>query len=150
MSVEQGRPDIGAFNGYLESLYRDNKYDQVFSIASGMIDSPSAPLVYTFMAQVQAQKGQKDKAVKSFYTALDKAEANDGLQGMILQKMLDTVGKEAATAWVSERLVADENSQPAHLLAARLAHRESSYNKAVEHINKCIEILGEESPVWLG
>ncbi|RKY13975.1 MAG: hypothetical protein DRP52_01325 [Planctomycetota bacterium] len=150
ISTEQGRPDAGAIGGYLESLYRAKQYDQAFSIASGQIDTPAAPLVYTFMAQVHFQKGRKDEAIQSFYTALDKAATNDGAQGMISQKMLDTVGKEAAMGWISDKLTADENSLPAHLLAARLAQRDNSYNEAIEHINKCIDSLGEGNPAWLG
>ena len=149
ISWQQGRPDISVLSAYFESLYRGQKYDQIFSMASDLIDSPAAPLAYTFMAQVQFQKGQKDKAVESFYAALDKAETNDGAQGMILQKMLDTVGQEAPAAWISKKLAADENSLPAHLLAVRLAERENSYNKAIEHINKCIDVLGEENPARL-
>ncbi len=150
ISTEQGQPDAGALGGYLESLYRAKQYDQAFSIASGQIDTPAAPLVYTFMAQVHFQKGRKDEAVQSFYTALDKAATNDGAQGMISQKMLDTVGKEAVMGWISDKLAADENSLPAHLLAARLAQRDIAYNEAIEHINKCIDSLGEGNPAWLG
>ena len=149
-SWEQGRPDGRSLSSYLESLYQGNQYDQVFSIASGMIDSPAVSLAYTFMARVQFQKGQKDKAVESFYTALDKAEANDEMQGMVFQKMLDTVGQAALAPWTSKKFSADENSLPAHLLAIRLTQREGSYNKAIEHVNQCIEISGEESPAWLG
>jgi tetratricopeptide (TPR) repeat protein len=150
MSQQQNRPDINVLGAYLESLFKNAQYDQVFSIASGIIDSSAAPLAYTFMAQVQIQKGQKDKALESYYTALDKTGTNDGVQEMIMQKMLDTVGEDAVTGWISKTLAENANSLPAYLLAARLAQNDSSYNKAIEHIDKCIEIVGAQSPAWMG
>ena len=149
ISREQGRPDARALNGYLTSLSNAQQYDQVISVASGLIDTPLAPIAYTFMARVHFQRGQKEKATESFYTALDKAGTNDGQQSMILQTMMGTVGPDAVTAWVSRKLAEDENSLPAYLLAIKLAQGQGAYNKAIEYTDKCIDILGEESPDWL-
>jgi predicted Zn-dependent protease len=35
------------------------------------------------------------------------------------------------------------------MLAYRLALQEERYNKAVQHLDQCIEVIGDEHPVWI-
>lgn len=148
LSVQQGRPDGGALVAYLESLYKDNQYDQLFAFASKLIDSPAAPVAYAYMGQVQFRLNQQDKAKDSFYKALQKAES-DKMQELTLEKMLATMGPEAVESWYNQQLSQDPKSIPAHLLAYRLTTMQGRYNKAIEHLDHCIEILNNESPDWI-
>ncbi|MCI0499549.1 MAG: tetratricopeptide repeat protein, partial [Planctomycetales bacterium] len=150
MACEQDQRSIDVANGYLECLYSSQQYDKAFSFASEMIDTPAATLAYAFMGQIQTLQGQKDKAIDSFKKAMDKAQANENLQEMVLQKMIPCLGEEAVAAWISSTLAADAKSLPALLLACRLEQLKGSYNKAIEYADRCLEVVGADSPAWFG
>jgi tetratricopeptide (TPR) repeat protein len=150
LSLQQGAGDITALFNNLDCLYQSQKYDDAFSLASGLIDSPFAPVAYAYMGQIQAKKTQKDKAVESFSKALDKAGTNEVLQDVILTKMIDGVGEESVNQWISRTLAADPSSVPAHLLASRLAQRKGLYNKAIEPIDQCLSTVEKNDPAWIG
>jgi tetratricopeptide (TPR) repeat protein len=81
--------------------------------------------------------------------ALQKAGVSDRMQEHVLENMLATVGQQAVESWCNEQLTQDPSFLPAHLLAYRLALKDERYNKAVEHLDRCIEVLGEDHPAWL-
>ncbi len=134
---------------YLDSLYEGGRNDDAFSLASGFIDTPAAAAAYTYMALIQLKLNQASQAGDSFVKALEKAGTNDRMQEMVLGQMLKTVGKNAVEAWYNKQLSQDPQSLPAHLLAYRLAQREQRYNTAIEHLDRCIDILGESHAAWL-
>ena len=150
LSLEEKNPNPSSLEYYLESLFQGKNYEKAMNVASGVIDTPLASVGYAFMAQIQVQLGQKEKALDSYDKALQKCGNNDSALVGIMTVMQNTVGEEAVTAWISKTLAEDENSLAAHLLATSLAERKSSYNKAIEEIDKCIEIAGEQSPAWIG
>ncbi len=149
LSIQQNNLDLGIFVAYLDSLYQDRQYDPALSFATEWIDSPLASVAYAFMGQIQLNQSQDAKAAESFNKALEKAGANDRLQGIVMEKMLDALGEEALNAWQQEQLAQDSKSLPARLLAYRLALKNARYNEAVEQIEQCIEIVGPDHPGWL-
>ncbi|MHC5157200.1 MAG: tetratricopeptide repeat protein, partial [Planctomycetota bacterium] len=146
LSVESNSPNADVLNYYLESFFQAQQYDKVMSIASGLIDTPLAPIAYGFMAQIQLRLGQKEKAVESFGKALTKCESSDSALEGIMYLMLGTVGEEAVTAWISKELSENKQSLKAYQLASILAERKGLYNEAIEQVDKCIEISGEQGP----
>ncbi|MHC4882121.1 MAG: tetratricopeptide repeat protein [Planctomycetota bacterium] len=146
LSVESNSPNADVLNYYLESFFQAQQYDKVMSIASGLIDTPLAPIAYGFMAQIQLRLEQKEKAVESFGKALTKCESSDSALEGIMYLMLGTVGEEAVTAWISKELSENKQSLKAYQLASILAERKGLYNEAIEHVDKCIEISGEQGP----
>ena len=146
LSIQRNNPNISAIVAYLKSLYRDNQYDKAFSFASKLIDSPAAPIAFAYMGQIQFKLNQQEDANDSFGKALQKAGSNDHMQQLILEKMLDTVGSEAVEKWCQKQISEDSKSLPAYLLAYQLAQKEGHYNKAIESLDHCIEILGKEHP----
>ena len=46
-----------------------------------------------------------------------KKPINDQMQELVLQKMLDTVGRQAVESWYNQQLSQDPKSIAAHLLA---------------------------------
>ncbi len=149
LSLQQENQELSVLMAYMQSLYDMEKYDEAFTMAAEYIDTPAAPGAYTYMAQVQFKQNQPDKAVESFRKALDKAGTNDRLQTLILESMLKTVGRQTVEDWIAEKLPQDTAYLPAQLLAYRLALQEERFNKAAEHIDQCIEILGQDQPAWL-
>lgn len=150
LSLESKRPNTSSLELYLESLFQAQQYDKAMTVASGTIDTPLlAPTAYAFMAQIQVQRGQKDKAVESFYKALEKSESTDTALEGIMTVMLNMVGEDAVTAWISKELSENEKSLKAHVLASSLAQRKGLYNEAIEHVDRCMGIVGKDSPEWM-
>ena len=119
-------------------------------VASSTIDTPLAMTGYGFMAQIQLKLGQKDKALESFSKALEKTEGNySSLEG-IMMLMLTNMGENAVTTWISKELAENERSLTAYMLASNLAAAKGAYNEAIEHLDRCMIIAGQESPDWLG
>jgi len=149
LSVEQNAGDPAVLSNLLDCLYQGKLYDDAFTLASGQIDSPFAPVAYACMGQVLVQKGQKDKATEHFFAALDKVGTDEAVQDIILTRMLDTVGEEPVNQWIRKELDANASSIGARLLAGRLAEKKELFNKAIESIDQCLQITGTESPAWI-
>ncbi|MBL7214771.1 MAG: tetratricopeptide repeat protein [Phycisphaerae bacterium] len=148
LSLQRQNQDVSILVAYIKSLYEGGKYDEAFSLASEFIDTPAASPAYTYMALIQLKLNQPDKANDSFEKALEKAGVDDRMQELVLENMLETVGKQAVESWCQKQLSQDPDFLPAHLLAYRLAQKEGRYNNAVEHLDRCIELSGEEHPAW--
>lgn len=135
---------------YLETLYQSQQYNKVISVASRYIDGPMAVIAYAHMAEVQAHLGQTQKAVDSFYTALDKAGTNKNILDGILKSMLKNVGEEPVTSWIEQKTSAGSESLSGYLLGSRYAQIQGAYNRAIEYMDKCIEMSGTGTPEYLG
>lgn len=149
LNIEQKNLDTDVLISYFESLYQADQYDDVYSFASGLIDSPIAPIAYTYMAQVQLKQNQQAEAIVSYNKALDKIGVNESMREIVLKKILSTVGSKTVENWYIDQLSKDPKSIPAHLVAYSLAQKEGRYNDAIEHLDQCIEILGPDHPGWL-
>ena len=150
LSQTDGQPSLTTLDYYLEALTLSKQYDKAISVGSDYIDGPLAHIAYSHIAEVYVLLNQSQKAIETFHKALDKAETNENILQAVMRTMLAKVGQDAVTAWIEEKLAADSTALPGHLLASRLAQFEGSYNKAIEHMNKCIEIVGSENPKYLG
>lgn len=149
LSMEQQRPNAETLNAYLNSLYLDKQYEQAFKVASELIDSPLAPVAYAYMALVQVQMNQKDKAIESFSKSLEKADLNDAFQQNTLSKMLNSVGEQEVVRWYETQLAQNPESLPAHVLAYNLAMQQQQYNNAIKHIDQSIDIAGQDPQGWM-
>lgn len=141
--------DMTSLYNTLHCLCLSGKFDEAFTLASGLVDSPFASIAYTFMGQIQAQKEQKPQAIDSFHKALDKIGEDEGLQDTVLNRMLSSVGEEPVNQWISRTLTANPSSISAHLLTSLLAQKNGSYNKAIEPIDQCMAIKGSDNPEWI-
>ncbi|MHC4771602.1 MAG: tetratricopeptide repeat protein, partial [Planctomycetota bacterium] len=149
LSLESKQPNASSLELYLESLFQAQQYDKAMSVASSIIDTPLATSAYAYMAQIQFQQGQKDKAIENFSKALEKSESTDTALDGIMRVMLKTVGEDTMKAWISKELAGNEKSLKAHILASSLAQRKGSYNEAIEHVDQCTEMLSQEDPEWI-
>jgi tetratricopeptide (TPR) repeat protein len=150
MSMTDGQPNASALDLYLEGLTQSEHYDKAIAVGSRYIDGPLGHIAYGHIGEAQAQLNQKQKATESYYKALTKAGTNENILQGVMQSMLTHVGQEAVTAWIEDHLAADSAALPVHVLASRLAQIQGSYNKAIEHRDKCIEIVGRDNPNYLG
>ncbi|MCE5187212.1 MAG: DUF3808 domain-containing protein [Planctomycetaceae bacterium] len=150
LSRKQGPGDMAVLFNTLDCLCQMKKYDEAFSLASGLIDTDFAPVAYAYIGQIQVQKQQKDKAIESFGKALDRIQGDETLQQVVLGKMITNVGEEPVNQWVAASLAANPKSLSTHLLVSQLAQSKGLFNKALESVEQCLTIAGKEHPAWLG
>lgn len=142
----QNAVDPASLNLYLSALIQNQQYNDAITAASEWVDNPLAPVAYAHMANAQLKLGQKDKAESFFFTALDKAGANDMFQENVLNMMLETLGQEAANRWVQT----NPTALPNLLAGYRLAVRNEQYNRGMELIDKCLVGITPDKPEWGG
>ena len=142
--VRQNVPNPTAFSLYFEAMIQNRQYNDAFTLASGLVDGPLAPLAYGYMAQSQFQQGQKEKAEDLFFAALDRSQGSDAIQEKLLSMMLATVGKESAVRWSQKY----SEALPNLLLSYRLAVMDEQYNRGIEMIDKCLSSVRPSAPEW--
>lgn len=149
LGQQGGQPNPSALDYYLECLYQSQQYDKTIMVGSRYIDGPIAYIAYSHIGEVHARMNQRQKAIENFSKALDKCGTNETLLEGIMRAMLGSVGEEAVTRWIDEKLTSDSTALPGHILAFRLEQMKGSYNKAIEHLDKCIEIIGKDNLNYL-
>lgn len=141
---EQNRIDGTLLHLYLQTLMANKQYTAAMAEATKWIDSPLSAIAYANMAETHFLQGQKDKAEQMFFTALDKAGANDAMQAEILNMMLRTIGQEPAARWASQ----NSANLPNQLMAYRLALNNQQFNKALELLEQLYENVKPDQPQW--
>jgi tetratricopeptide (TPR) repeat protein len=144
LKINSEAPNIEAFDGRLRALLGAKKYDQLLAEATKHLDGVFAPLAYTRMADAKAYTGQKDAAVQYFRRALEKVETNEDYIVPILREMNNMVGFEETVKWCNERLQSQPDSLAINAVMFNLYSLNQQYNKAVEHVDNCIRIAGDD------
>ena len=158
-SKNMGRADTDAFGGYLRALLSAGKLDRVFEEAGKHVDGDLAPIAFFSMAEAEMsysntaeQEGDALKAkrhrlsaVEYCRKAVEKAEANEDLAFNVLQRMYLLLGAEEVLKYCEERLAANPDNRAANLAMFNLARINGQYDRAVDYINKCLQIAGPHS-----
>ncbi len=135
-----------AFNGYLQALVSGKKFDALFAEAGKYTDGHFAPVAFIWMAKAKLDLGDRETAVQHCRKAVDKAGTNVNLASLMLQMMYSSVGGEQVQRYCEEKLAANPNELTANLTMYNLARLRNEYNKAVKYVDKCLEIIGPDSP----
>ena len=90
--------------------------------------------------------GDKSSAIEYCRKAVDKAGTNETLASEVLEGMYSLLGDEEVLKYCKERLESDPDSLAANLTMFNLAKINGEYNKAVGHIDKCLQIAGPDNP----
>jgi tetratricopeptide (TPR) repeat protein len=138
-----------ALDKYLETLWQMEKYKELLKYAAKYIDSPFAPIAYAQIAQAQFKMGSKATALDYYRKAIEKCGTNDELIVGILQNMSATVGPIEVTKWCNGRLRKNPASLAANLMMFKLHQQGRQYNKALGYIDKFLELVDPDSPVWI-
>ena len=144
-----GTGDPTAFSGYLKALLLGGKTDKVLEEAGKYVDTDYAPIAYLRMAEVKLKLGDKTVALEYCRKALDKAGANENFISNILQSMHDLFGSQEVANWCKQRLETDPESIAANYTMFDLMMTNDEYNKASGYIDRCLEIVGPNSPATL-
>jgi tetratricopeptide (TPR) repeat protein len=144
LKIKADLPDAEAFDGKMRALLLTKKYEQLQAEATKYIDTPLAPIAFERMAEAKAQAGDKDGALQYFKRALEKAGTDETYLIGILGLMNNVVGYDETIKWCNERIQTQPNSLAVNLAMFNLYNIKEQYNKALEHINKCIEIAKDD------
>jgi len=146
-----------AFDGYMRALilragvpntstWNPRKLDEVFQHAREYIETDYAPLAYLRMAQAQLLLGHKKTAIEYCRTAVEKAEGNERLAEEVLLRMYLMLGPKEVMSYCTERLASEPGSLAAHFTLFNLYKISRDYEKAIYHIDQCIQLAGEDNP----
>jgi len=145
-STESAKADMAALDGYLQALVLSGKPDKVFEEAGKYVDGEFAPVAFFRMAEAKFKLGDRTSAVEYCRKAVDKAGTNAVFVSDIVQKMHSLLGPRETLAYCEEKLQADPDSLAANLAMFTLTNISGEYNKAVGFIDKCLQIIGPDSP----
>jgi tetratricopeptide (TPR) repeat protein len=98
------------------------------------------------MADAKLKLGDRTSAVEYCHKAVDKAGTNARFMFDILQKMLSLLGPSETLAYCKAKLQANPDSLAANFTMFNLTGISGEYNKAVGYIDKCLQIIGPDSP----
>ncbi len=141
-SKKYGMGDPDALGAYLRALVLGGKFDKVFEEAGKYVDGDFAPIAFFRMAEAKLELGDRATAIQYCRKAVDKAGTDEAFASHILEKMYDLLGAREVQKYCKERLDANPNSQAANFTMFNLAKLSGEYNKALNHIDKCLEIIG--------
>ncbi len=145
-SKEQGAGDTMALDGYLETLISSGKMDKFFEEAGKYVDGNFAPVTFVKMAEAKLKLGDKEAAIQYLRKAVDKAGTDESLISNILQRMYAMLGAEEVLTYCKERLKTNPDSLSANMAMFNLKMISGEYNNAVDYIDKCLQIIGPNSP----
>lgn len=146
MSWEKSQPqgNSTALDGYLETLIQDGKYEKALSFASGLVDGDYSIIAYARMAQAKAKLGDINTAQEYISKAMNKAGDIFGVISTVIDIGANALGNEKMISIASQYL--DNAEQPilGHYAMTDIYNRSQQYNKALEHVEKAIEMAKNE------
>lgn len=149
LTQKKGTNDPTALDHYLGALIAAGKLENATSVAAKYIDGPLAPVAYWNIATVQAQLNQPDKAAESFSRAIEKAANTPTSLLATLSVMERVLGAANVESWCTQKLATDPKFIPAHLMLVNLAEKAGAFNKALTHIDQCLENTPQNTMPWL-
>ncbi|NIP27498.1 MAG: hypothetical protein GWN67_25765 [Phycisphaerae bacterium] len=156
-SRNNGKGDVKALDGYLQALllsaekpgtgnWDPDKLDRVFEEGRKYVEDDFAHIAYLRMAEAKMKLGDRATAIKYCRNAVDKAGTSEFIIADTLQRMYKLLGEKDTLTYSKERLEADPDSLAANFSMFHLAKINGEYNKAVDYIDKCLLIVGTDSP----
>ncbi len=156
-SRNNGKGNTAAFDGYLRALvlgagtpntgtWDPGNLDKVFEESRNYIDSDFAPIAYLGMAEAKFKLGDNASAIQYCRKAVDKAGTSEILVAQTLKRMYSLLGAEVVLKYCKERLEANPDSLAANFAMFNLTKINGEYNKAAGYIDKCLQIVGPDSP----
>jgi tetratricopeptide (TPR) repeat protein len=120
--------------------------DKVFEEGRKYVDSDFASVAYFGMAEAKLKLDDKATAIQYCRKAVDKAGTSEILVAHTLQRMYVLLGAEEALTYCKEKLEANPDSLAANFAMFNLTKNNGEYNRAVGYIDKCLLIIGPDSP----
>jgi len=146
-----------AFNGYLKALllgagepntgnWNPRKLDKVFEECRKYLDGGLESIAYVRMAQAKLKLGDKITAVEYCQKAVDKAGENETLASEVMLRMFLMLGSDEVLKYCRQKLETDPDSIVANFAMFNLAKINNEYGKAIDYIDKCIDLTDTDGP----
>jgi len=145
--LRDGRTDPEALDGYLKTLIKEGKLNKLFEQAAKYVDGYCAPIAYLRMAEAKMKLGDRTDAIQYCRKAIDKAGTDETFVFNILQSMHALLGQKQVEKYCDERLRTAPNSLAANYTMFNLANINGQYNKAIQYIDRCLEIIQPDNPL---
>jgi tetratricopeptide (TPR) repeat protein len=120
--------------------------DKLFEEGMKYKDGVLAPIAYSWMAQAKWRLGDKITAAEYCREAVDKAGTNEALASEALRRMYLMLGGDEVSKYCRQRLETNPDSIAANFAMFNLAKINGEYDKAIDYIDKCIELTEPDSP----
>jgi len=154
-SRNSGKGDVTAFDGYLQALllgagtpgadtWEPSKLDRIFEEGRIYVDGDFAHVAYLRMAEAKMKLGDRATAIKYCRSAVDKTGNSKFIVANTLQRMYTLLGEKETLTYCKERLEANPDSLAANFSMFHLTKIKGEYNKAVDYIDKCLLIVGND------
>lgn len=140
LKINKDAPDPEAFDGKLRTLLLTKKYDVLQAEATKYIDTKLSPIAYERMAEAKSSTGDKDGSLQYFKRALEKAGTDQTYLIGILSLMNNVIGYDETLKWCNEKIQTQPDSPAVNLALYYLYNIKQQYNKALEHLDKCIAL----------
>jgi tetratricopeptide (TPR) repeat protein len=145
-SKDKGTGDSMALEGYLWALIVGGKMDKFFEEAGKYVDGDFASVTFVKMAEAKLKLGDKETAIQYLRKAVDKAGTDEDLVSNILERMYTMLGAEEVLTYCKERLKTNPDSLATNMAMYNLKVMNGEYNNAVDYVDKCLQIIGPNSP----
>jgi len=147
-----------AFDGYLQSLilaagnpnskdsdWKPEKLDKALEEGRKYVDGFLAPIAYVRMAEAKLKLGDKKITTEYCRKAVDAAGTNETLASDILLRMFLLLGPEEVTTYCKQKIETTPDSLAANWTMFNLSKINAEYGKAINYVDKCIEIAGSDT-----
>jgi tetratricopeptide (TPR) repeat protein len=145
-SKDNGAGDSMSLEGYLWALIVGGKRNKFFEEAGKYVDGDFASVTFVKMAEAKLKLGDKETAIQYLRKAVDKAETDENLVSSILERMYAMLGAEEVLTYCKERLKTNPDSLATNIAMYNLKMMNGEYNNAVDYVDKCLQIIGPNSP----
>jgi len=141
---ESKSTSLEAFKGYFSVLLQKKRYDKVFEDGREYIDKDFAPIAFLTMGTAKKALGDETAAREYCRKALDKSAETEAFTPQILSGMYKLLGAEEVSNYCREKLEKNPESLSANWTMHQWENLNGNYNKALEYIGKCIDIIGPD------
>ena len=146
-----------SLDGYLKALLMEAgesntnnwnpvKVGKVLEECQKYINTSFSPIAYLRMAEANYKLGNKTKTSEYCRKAIDRTGTNEVLASEVLMRMFLMLGADEVSTYCEQKLRTDPDSIAANFVMFNLVNIKGEYIKALNYINKCIELTGLENP----
>jgi tetratricopeptide (TPR) repeat protein len=148
-SVEQGKQDPDALNGYLRALLAAGKTDKLSDEAGKYIDGDMAFVAYYWLAEQKMKIGDRENAVLYCSKAIQKTADKTGIQQEMVQRVHSLIGAQDTNRLCMKFLEENPDSLAANWAMFNLCSLNGDYNMAIKYIDKCLKTEQMGQNQWI-
>ena len=130
---EESPHNMAALDGYLNSLRKLRRHEEVLKYAKKYIETESAPVAYLNMANSHLYGGDRQDAIDCYNNAIEKSNEDTDFTLKVLEEMSKALGPQDVTKWCIKRLKTKPDSLPANLMMVTIAHDNRDFDEALRY-----------------